>query len=55
MKEKTASEMYDEIFFEINGWASCFECDLVFYNLDELAEHQEKHLIEEKCLSMKEK
>ena len=47
--------MYDEIFFEKWGWASCFECDIIYYNLDELAKHQEEHLIEEKCLSMKQK
>ena len=37
------------------GWASCFECDETFKDLTELDEHQEKHVIEEKCLSMKEK
>ena len=33
---------YDEEFYSEYGWASCFECDIVFYDLKELDEHQ-KH------------
>ena len=31
---------YDEEFFRKYGWCSCFECDEVFYNMDELIEHE---------------
>jgi|TARA_B110000116_G_scaffold201551_1_gene176536 hypothetical protein len=54
-KNKTQADMYDEIFFEKWGWASCFECDIIFEDLEKLAEHQDKHLIEEQCLNMKQK
>ena len=37
------------------GWASCYECDETFKDLTELDKHQEKHIIEEQCLSMREK
>lgn len=45
----------DMEFYKEYGWASCFECDEIFTDLDELYKHQEKHIIEEQCLSMKEK
>ena len=45
---------YDNDFYESYGWASCYECDEIFTDLTELEKHQEKHLIEEKCSSMKE-
>jgi len=32
----------DKEFYLEYGWASCFECDIVFYDLKELDEHQ-KH------------
>jgi len=38
---------YDEDFFKQFGFASCFECDETFTDLDELAEHQAEHLIKE--------
>jgi len=41
---------YDDDFYKKYGFASCFECDKAFNNLDELAEHQEEHLIEERTL-----
>ena len=41
---------YDNDFYKKYGFASCFECDETFNNLDELAEHQEEHLIEERTL-----
>jgi hypothetical protein len=37
----------DKDFYLEYGWASCFECDVVFYDLEELDEHQEIHLKEE--------
>ena len=46
------SEEYDKIrfdkdFWEEEGWVSCFECDIIFYDLEKLYEHQLIHLIEE--------
>ena len=41
---------YDNDFYKKYGFASCFECDETFTDLDELAEHQEEHLIEERTL-----
>ena len=41
---------YDEEFYSEYGWASCFECDVIFYNLEELDEHQEEH-IKQECSS----
>jgi len=38
-----------------NNGESCFECDLIFTDLKKLADHQEKHIIEEQCLNMTEK
>ena len=37
-------------FYKKYGFASCFECDEIFTNLDELAKHQEEHLIKEQTL-----
>ena len=31
---------YDEDFFKEYGWVSCYECDTIFYVIDELVEHQ---------------
>ena len=45
MDEQT--RMYDEEFWEKYGWASCFECDIIFIDLEELFEHQDIHLKEE--------
>jgi len=41
------ARMYDEDFWEENGWVSCFECDIIFYDLEELFEHQLIHIKEE--------
>jgi len=41
------AEYYDKDFLEENGWVSCFECDIIFYDLEKLYEHQLIHLIEE--------
>ena len=31
---------YDEDFFKKYGWVSCYECDEVFYVIEELVEHE---------------
>ena len=41
------AQYYDKDFWEENGWVSCFECDIIFYDLEELYEHQLVHLIKE--------
>ena len=41
------AKYYDKDFWEEYGWVSCFECDIIFYDLEELSEHQLIHLIEE--------
>jgi len=38
---------YEKSFWKENGWASCFECDEIFEDLDNLHEHQEIHLKKE--------
>jgi len=42
------AQYYDKDFWEENGWVSCFECDIIFYDLEELFEHQMKHIKEER-------
>ena len=37
-------------FYEEHGFASCFECDKAFTDLDELNKHQAEHLIKEQTL-----
>ena len=39
---------YDKDFWEKEGWVSCFECDIIFYDLEKLFEHQNTHIDEEK-------
>ena len=41
------SDDYDKKFWKEYGWASCFECDEIFEDLEELFEHQNIHLKEE--------
>ena len=41
------AKYYDKDFWEEEGWVSCFECDIIFYDLEKLYEHQLIHLIEE--------
>jgi hypothetical protein len=49
--QRQARELaYDKNFYKKYGFASCFECDETFTDLDELAEHQEEHLIKEQTL-----
>lgn len=31
---------YSKKFYEEHGWASCFECDQIFYDIDKLKKHQ---------------
>jgi len=38
---------YNKDFWKTNGWASCFECDTIFEDLEELSDHQDIHLKEE--------
>ena len=38
---------YCKDFWEEEGWVSCFECDIIFTDLEKLSEHQLIHLIEE--------
>ena len=45
--EKGATQL---TFYEKYGFASCFECDITFTDLDELNKHQEEHLIKERTL-----
>jgi hypothetical protein len=39
-----SKDFWKKDFYLEYGWASCFECDVVFYDLEE---HQEIHLKEE--------
>ena len=49
--QRQAREMRDEeYFYKKYVFASCFECDETFTDLDELAEHQMGHLIKERTL-----
>ena len=41
------ARMYDKDFWEKYGWISCFECDIIFTDLEKLFEHQMIHLKEE--------
>ena len=38
---------YDKEFWEKYGWVSCFECDIIFTDLEKLYEHQDLHIEEE--------
>lgn len=49
-RELTVKNDYDKDFYEKYGFVSCFECDETFTDLDELAKHQEKHLVKERTL-----
>ena len=33
---------YDEEFFKKYGWVSCYECDKIFFKIDELVKHQKE-------------
>ena len=41
------SNYYDKDFWEESGWISCYECDKIFEDLEELFEHQDIHFKEE--------
>ena len=49
-RELTVKNDYNKDFYEKYGFVSCFECDRTFTDLDELAKHQEEHLIKEQTL-----
>ena len=38
---------YDKEFWEKYGWVSCYECDIIFTDLEKLYEHQKLHIDEE--------
>jgi len=42
------AKLYDKDFWEKYGWVSCFECDIIFTDLEELFQHQKIHIDEEK-------
>ena len=44
---------YDKDFWEENGWVSCFECDIIFTDLEKLFEHQQFHTEKEKIPTSK--
>ena len=39
---------YNKDFWKEYGWASCFECDIIFEDLENLFKHQDLHIDEEK-------
>ena len=41
------SDYYNKNFWEKYGWASCFECDMIFEDLEKLFEHQKTHTDQE--------
>ena len=47
MVDKELAQYYDKDFWEEYGWVSCFECDIIFYDLEKLYEHQLIHQLEE--------
>ena len=44
---------HDASFFEEQGWASCFECDEIFFSLEKLIEHEREHINTEKLAETK--
>jgi len=44
------AKYYDKEFWKKYGWASCFECDIGFIDLEKLFEHQQLHIEEEQPL-----
>jgi len=38
---------YNKVFYKEHGWASCYECDTIFKDLEKLFTHQNIHLKEE--------
>jgi hypothetical protein len=38
---------YNKVFYKKHGWASCYECDITFEELEKLFIHQNIHLKEE--------
>ena len=47
------ARMYDKDFWEKYGGVSCFECDIIFEDLEKLFKHQDTHLKEEQSLTNK--
>ena len=44
--------MTQEDFYEKYGFRSCYECDEIFTNKEELEEHEKEHLIEEQVIGI---
>ena len=38
---------YDKDFWGKYEWISCFECDIIFTDLEKLFEHQKRHIDED--------
>ena len=47
-------QFYNVKFWEKNGWCSCFECDIIFTDLEKLFEHQNLHTIQKNSTKKKE-
>ena len=47
MLDLELARYYCKDFWEEEGGVSCFECDIIFYDLEKLYEHQLIHLREE--------
>jgi hypothetical protein len=43
-------EEFNQDFYCEYGFVSCFECDETFTDIEELKEHEKKHLLKEQCL-----
>jgi len=48
--EELQEQAKELTFYEKHGFASCFECDETFTDLDVLNKHQEEHLKKEQTL-----
>ena len=46
-------QFYNVKFWKKNGWCSCFECDIIFTDLEKLFEHQNLHIIQENSTKKK--
>jgi len=41
-EEESPETYYCKEFFEMHGWVSCYECDKIFTDIEELTKHQEE-------------
>ena len=49
-KSNMTQEEFNQDFYCEYGFVSCFECDETFTDIEELKEHEKKHLEQEQCL-----